>query len=151
LGSVSFLFMYPGTLILSGLDIGRYHWTQSYSIIVQISAIFIFVLGLLLATWAEATNKFFSTFVRIQEDRNHQVVSQGPYKYIRHPGYAGTILSAIALPLALGSFYGLMPAFIGSVGFVVRTALEDRELVHRLAGYDAYALKARYRLLPGVW
>ena len=151
LASASTLFVFPFTLILAGLDIGRFHWTQNYSLILQLSSFILFVLGKLLANWAAVSNKYFSTFVRIQEDRNHQVATGGPYKHIRHPGYAGTIIMAIALPLALGSVYALVPASIGCVGFLVRTAIEDNELKRRLEGYDEYALKVRYRLLTGVW
>ena len=151
LASMSFLFLYPLTLIIAGLDIGRFHWTRSYSLVIQISAFILFGLGNLLGLWAMANNKYFSTFVRIQEDRDHEVVSGGPYQYIRHPGYAGTILSAITLPLVLGSVYALVPALVGCIGFVVRTALEDEILINRLEGYRDYTQKVHYRLLPGVW
>jgi protein-S-isoprenylcysteine O-methyltransferase Ste14 len=147
----SFLFFYPLTLIVAGLDVGRFHWTPRYSLSLQVFAFSLYNLGTLLGSWAMVSNKYFSTFVRIQKDRDHEVQSSGPYRYIRHPGYAGTILSAMALPLALGSVYAIVPAFIGSVGFIIRTALEDTKLISGLEGYHEYASKVRYRLLPGVW
>ena len=98
-----------------------------------------------------ATNRFFSTFVRFQEDRSHEVVKGGPYRYVRHPGYAGTILAAITLPLALGSLWALIPACIGAVGFVVRTDLEDKALRQTVSGYLEYAGRVRHRLVPGIW
>ena len=76
---------------------------------------------------------------------------QGPYRYVRHPGYAGSILAALALPIALGSLGALIPACVGAAGFTVRTAFEDRTLMQELSGYRRYADRVRYRLLPGIW
>ena len=149
--AVSFLFIYPITLIVAGLDVGRFHWTLPFPFVIQIIALILYTLGNLFGRWAMASNKFFSTFVRIQEDRDHKVQSGGPYRYIRHPGYAGAILAAMVLPLALGSVYAIAPALLGCIGFVVRTALEDKVLTSGLNGYREYASKVRYRLLPGVW
>lgn len=151
LASVSYAFIYPLTLIVAGLDVGRYHWTQSVPFLIQSFALILYVFGNLFGRWAMVNNKYFSTFVRIQEDRDHKVESGGPYRYIRHPGYAGAILAAMSLPLALGSFYAISPALVGCIGFVVRTALEDKTLISGLKGYRDYAKKVRYRLLPGVW
>jgi protein-S-isoprenylcysteine O-methyltransferase Ste14 len=151
LASGSFLFFYPLTLFMAGLDVGRYQWTQEYSIAIQVSAIILYIVGNLLGIWAMVNNRYFSTFVRIQEDRHHEVETRGPYRVIRHPGYAGTILSAMTLPLALGSVFALIPALIGSLGFVVRTAMEDNELIRELEGYRDYAERVRYRLVPKVW
>jgi protein-S-isoprenylcysteine O-methyltransferase Ste14 len=108
-------------------------------------------LGNLFGRWAMVSNKYFSTFVRIQVDRNHKVQTGGPYRLIRHPGYAGAILAAMALPLAIGSICAIAPALVGCIGLVVRTALEDDVLIDGLKGYRDYSLKVRYRLLPGVW
>jgi protein-S-isoprenylcysteine O-methyltransferase Ste14 len=151
LASVSFLFYLPVTLIVAGLDIGRFAWSPGYPLSIQILALVLFTLGNLFARWAMARNKFFSTFVRIQDDRSHVVVSDGPYKYIRHPGYAGAILAGVTLPLALGSWVALIPAVIGCFGFVMRTAREDKELIHELEGYRQYTEQVPYRLVPGVW
>jgi protein-S-isoprenylcysteine O-methyltransferase Ste14 len=97
------------------------------------------------------TNRFFSSVVRIQKDRGHAVVDSGPYEFIRHPGYSGAILYYIALPLALGSFWGLIPAGLTVITTIIRTALEDRMLQNELEGYIGYAKRVRYRLLPGLW
>jgi protein-S-isoprenylcysteine O-methyltransferase Ste14 len=97
------------------------------------------------------SNKFFSTSVRIQMERDHTVASGGPYRYVRHPGYVGYIVSGFAAPLALGSLWALIPAAITLCLLVVRTALEDRTLQDELDGYREYAARVRYRLLPGVW
>jgi protein-S-isoprenylcysteine O-methyltransferase Ste14 len=103
LASLSFLFFFPVTLLIAGLDAGRFGWSPPLGIIVQSIALFGFTLGNIVGSWAIVSNKFFSTFLRIQEDRGHYVVNKGPYRYVRHSGYAGTIVSSIALPFALGS------------------------------------------------
>jgi protein-S-isoprenylcysteine O-methyltransferase Ste14 len=151
LAAISFLFFYPITLVIAGLDVGRFLWTPEYSRGWQLLAFVIYVLGNLLGLWAVICNRFFSTFARIQDDRGHHIVTHGPYQTIRHPGYAGTILAAIALPLALGSLWALIPAVVGAAGFVVRTALEDATLQQELAGYSAYANRVKYKLIPGLW
>jgi protein-S-isoprenylcysteine O-methyltransferase Ste14 len=95
------------------------------------------------------SNRFFSTAVRIQLDRGHVVETGGPYRYVRHPGYVGAIVGTFAL--VLGSLWALLPGVVLAVLFVVRTALEDRTLRRKLPGYEVYAGRVRYRLVPGVW
>jgi protein-S-isoprenylcysteine O-methyltransferase Ste14 len=97
-----------------------------------------------------AANSYFEcTAARILED--HEVCKSGPYRIIRHPGYAAGIVSALMAPLILGSWWGLVPAAVVAVMLVVRTALEDRTLQKELAGYADYAKSTRYRLLPLIW
>ena len=109
------------------------------------------MLGFGFGSWALVSNAFFATTVRIQDERGHTVVSDGPYQYVRHPGYAGWGLSWVVTPLMLGSLWALIPAGLGAIALVVRTALEDRMLKEELDGYQDYAQRVRYRLLPGVW
>ena len=151
LASISYLFLFPTTIIVAGLDLGRFGWTQSFPVVIQIIGLILYVLGNLFSRWAMANNRYFSTFVRIQKDRGHVVETGGPYQFVRHPGYAGAILAAIVLPLALGSVYAIAPALIGCVGFIIRTNMEDNQLKSELAGYPEYANKVKYRLLPWVW
>jgi protein-S-isoprenylcysteine O-methyltransferase Ste14 len=103
LASISSLFLFPVTVAIAGIDVGRLGWSPPLPLSLRLLALLLFTLGNALGRWAMATNRFFSTFVRIQEDRSHAVVTGGPYRYVRHPGYAGAILAAITLPLALGS------------------------------------------------
>jgi len=79
------------------------------------------------------------------------VISSGPYRFVRHPGYVGGIVANAAGPLALGSVWALIPGTLTSVLVIIRTALEDRTLQEELPGYREYAQQVRYRLLPGVW
>jgi protein-S-isoprenylcysteine O-methyltransferase Ste14 len=101
--------------------------------------------------YALATNTYRSRMVRIQDDRGHHVVSRGPYRVMRHPMYAALVVLFPAVPLALGSWWGLIPAAACVGLFVLRTALEDRTLQRELDGYPAYAQRVRYRLIPGLW
>ena len=98
-----------------------------------------------------ASNKYFSTAVRIQMDRGHNVAASGPYSYIRHPGYTGYTVSFLGMALALGSLWAIIPAGLIACLLVVRTALEDRTLQDELPGYKDYARRVRYRLLTRIW
>lgn len=138
------------TLIVAGLD-ARFRWSQQVPLGVPIAGLVIAMPGCFLVTWAMASNKFFSALVRIQKDRGHSVVSDGPYRYVRHPGYVGMILFGLATPLILGSLWALIPAGLTAGLSVVRTALEDKTLQEELEGYRAYAQQVRYRLVPLVW
>ena len=96
-------------------------------------------------------NAYFSKIVRIQDDRGHTVATGGPYRYVRHPGYTGTVLFELTTPFMLGSLWALIPGALAAILMIVRTALEDRTLQEELDGYKAYTEQTRYRLLPGVW
>jgi len=97
-------------------------------------------------------NRNFEKTARIQSDRGHAVVQSGPYAYLRHPGYAATIVGFnFGTALMLLSWWACLPAVLAMIVLIVRTALEDRMLVEELAGYRDYAARVRYRLVPGVW
>jgi protein-S-isoprenylcysteine O-methyltransferase Ste14 len=138
------------TLVVAGLQ-QRFGWEPRISLTLQLIALALVVLSYLVSTWAMAVNRFFSAFVRIQKDRGQTVVTDGPYRWVRHPAYAASIPAFLATPVMLDAFWALIPAVPVVVGTVVRTALEDRTLQEELEGYAAYAQRVRYRLLPGVW
>ena len=137
-------------IIIAGLD-WRYAWTNSNPPWGQVAAMLVGVFSLFLGTWAMAENPFFSAVVRIQEDRGHTVCSSGPYRIIRHPGYASGILWYLITPIVLDSLWAYIPLAISVIFIVVRTALEDQALQAELPGYQEYALITRHRLLPGIW
>lgn len=137
-------------MIVSGLD-QRFAWTPQLPLVVHLTAFAIVILGNTLGAWAMITNAFFSTSVRIQDDRGHTVVSDGPYRFVRHPGYTGFALGNFALPVMLSSLWGLIPATLLTALTVLRTALEDRTLQEELPGYREYVSRVRFRLLPGIW
>jgi protein-S-isoprenylcysteine O-methyltransferase Ste14 len=152
LAGVSFAFLMPITVVVAGLDAGRFGWTSvPLPWLINWTAFLVFAAGNVFASWAMQANRFFSTFVRIQKERGHHVVTNGPYRFVRHPGYAGAIIGSLALPLALGSVWALIPAVIGSAGFVLRTHREDRTLRDGLPGYLDYSRRVRWRLFPGLW
>ena len=104
-----------------------------------------------LLVWAMVSNAFFVATVRIQSDRGQTVTSSGPYRYVRHPGYLGSIMLHLGAPFLLGSLWAIIPGGVAVLVMIVRTALEDRTLQAELPGYEEYAERVRYRLLPGVW
>jgi protein-S-isoprenylcysteine O-methyltransferase Ste14 len=134
--------------IVGGLD-ARFGWSGIAPLWVHLVGVALFVVGWAIFLWAMACNPFFSEAVRIQE--GHRVAERGPYRAVRHPGYAGACLGLVAQPLLLGSWPAWIPAILAVAAYVVRTALEDRTLQAELPGYAAYTRRTRYRLLPGMW
>jgi protein-S-isoprenylcysteine O-methyltransferase Ste14 len=137
-------------LIVPGLD-HRCHWTRPlpmWAILLGLALVAIGTAGLI---WAMQVNRFFSAVIRIQKDRGHVVVTSGPYRIVRHPGYSAWLLRTLGVPLLLGSYWAFIPESLFIVSFIVRTALEDRVLQLELPGYAAYAGKVRAKLVPGVW
>jgi len=137
-------------LIIAGLD-HRFGWTGSIPIEILLISALLVIIGYTLFIWAIVSNNFFSTVVRIQKDRGHVVVSNGPYRYIRHPGYAGVIIYTLFQSTMLGSYWALIPAIITVMIFFLRTFLEDNTLQEELPEYKDYTQIVRYRLIPGVW
>lgn len=137
-------------LIVPGLDAVRYHWSF-ISVEVKIIAYIVMVLSLASFFIVLRENAFLSRVVEIQEDKGHHVITTGPYRIVRHPMYVGVILLIFAIPVALGSLFGLIPAFVLAAGIVIRTVLEDKTLHKELPGYSEYAQKTKFRLLPGIW
>ncbi|MDO9129450.1 MAG: isoprenylcysteine carboxylmethyltransferase family protein, partial [Anaerolineales bacterium] len=90
-----------GAPIVAGLD-ERFGWSPQLIPAIHLVGLTFFVLGQGLFSWAMASNKYFSTLVRIQMDRGHTVATSGPYRYVRHPGYTGYIVSFFGMSLALG-------------------------------------------------
>jgi protein-S-isoprenylcysteine O-methyltransferase Ste14 len=136
--------------IVAGLDV-RFGWTGPLPLGVHLGGLGLVLLGYGLFLWAMAANAFFAEAARIQAERGHTPATGGPYRYVRHPGYLGTIVAALGTPLLLGSPWALIPAGLFAALWVLRTALEDRMLRQELPGYADYAQQAHFRLVPGVW
>ncbi len=137
-------------LVVCGLD-HRFGWSPSMPGWLVLAGLVLMAAGHVITNLAVASNPFFSAFVRIQTDRGHRVIDAGPYRFVRHPGYVGSLLHMTGSALALGSLWGLLVAGVCSIVLAVRTALEDRTLRTELEGYAQYAQRVRFRLLPGVW
>ena len=143
--------VYFAILIISILDGGRFDWEPRIPILVVIIGVVVYTIGQIIILWAKKVNKFFSIVVRIQKDRGQTVCKDGPYRFVRHPGYLGGLLYIIVTPIVLSSFWGLIPAVIAVVLLFIRTYLEDKTLQRELEGYTDYTNETRYRLLPGIW
>ncbi|MGL4287149.1 MAG: methyltransferase family protein [Phreatobacter sp.] len=137
-------------LVVAGLDDGRFHWSAMTTPVVLFGYA-LWLAGFAGATWAQAVNRHFEPGVRIQTDRDHHVVDSGPYAIVRHPGYSTACLMFIGIPLSLGSWWGLLPAFLSCLLLIVRTRWEDATLQAELSGYSDYAQRVRWRLVPGIW
>lgn len=136
--------------ITAGLD-ERLRWSSRVSAVAVAAGVAAAVLGSALVAWAMRCNRFFSSAARIQKDRGHTVVEGGPYRFLRHPGYAGMAVFTLVTPLILGSWWALAPAALSTVAIVARTVLEDRMLRVELDGYADYARSVRWRLVPAIW
>lgn len=147
---ITVLFGPMAVWITAGLEY-RLHWSDGMSSLAFAAGMAAALLAAALIAWAMRSNKFFSSVVRIQKDRGHTVVDGGPYRFIRHPGYAGSAVFILVTPLILGSYWGLLPAAATALVMVFRTMMEDLALHHELDGYADYARKVRYRLLPAIW
>ena len=137
-------------VIVAGLD-HRFGWSPVFPLWLIVLGFLLISLGYAFATWALIENRFFSSVVRIQVDRGHVVCDSGPYRIVRHPGYAGNIFALLGIVLALSSIWTLIPATVALIITVIRTVLEDRTLQEELPGYQDYTQRVRYRLIPWIY
>ena len=137
--------------IIAGLDSGRFHWSPDFHWSLCLLGIILTASGQLLFLIAQKQNRFFSSTVRIQTDREHEVCDAGLYKTVRHPAYLGSIIQAAGFPLLFGSLWSIIPVSVLITLFVIRTALEDRTLRNELKGYREYSDKTRYKIIPFFW
>lgn len=137
-------------LPVAALDAGWFQWlpVPLWAVVVGYVAM---LWGIAVTAWAQSVNPFFEPGVRIQSERYHRVIDGGPYRFVRHPGYVAAIVMFFGMALALGSVIALLPAALASALLVLRTAWEDRLLRAELPGYDDFARRVRWRLVPGVW
>ncbi len=137
-------------LAVAGMD-KLFGWTPPFILTLKLAALTVIFLGYAFATWAMIENRFFSGVVRIQTDRGHHVVTTGPYRFVRHPGYSGAIWAYLAMPVLLDSLWAFVPVALSIGVLALRTSLEDRTLQAELPGYLEFTKKTRYRLIPGIW
>lgn len=139
------------TMIVALLDIGRFHWSDNVPQGWHAAGLVLFAIGAWLPIRSMSANRFFSPVVRVQRERGHRVIDQGPYAVVRHPGYAGMTVFAVGGALLLGSFLALVPAVIFSALVLRRVLFEDAFLQNNLEGYREYSERVRFRLVPGIW
>ena len=143
-------FLWGVWLIGMGLDAGRFHFWP-VPIWVQAIGMLALFLSLAVVFLTFRVNSFAAPVVKIQRERGHRVIADGPYRHVRHPMYAGAALLFLGVPLLLGSWYGLALAPLLTVGLAIRAVLEERTLARDLDGYADYAARVRCRLVPGIW
>ena len=137
-------------VLVAGLD-KQLGWSTIMPDWVHWLGLTLLIIGYSVGTWAMAVNAFFSSHVRIQKERGHQVITIGPYAIVRHPAYITGAIAMCGIPLLLDSLLAFPPIVILCIGIVIRTALEDKTLLSELPGYKEYAEKVRFRLIPGIW
>lgn len=140
-----------GLYITPGFDVVRYEWSDPFPVWLSILAMLVHLPCFLFLGWIMRENTYLSQVVKIDKDRSHQVITTGPYALVRHPMYTVIIVLLFAVPVALGSRLGLIPAVFLTMLLIVRTCFEDNTLHEELAGYPEYAKQTPYRLLPGIW
>jgi protein-S-isoprenylcysteine O-methyltransferase Ste14 len=142
--------MLVGHWVLAGLDVGRFRWSP-VPWQVQVAGVVGYAAALGVLFWAMHANPFYSSVVRVQTERGHHTVAAGPYRFVRHPGYAATLFAMLSGGVALGSWLAMLPMLVFFGLFVRRTLLEDRLLLRGLEDYSEYAQKVRYRLVVGLF
>jgi protein-S-isoprenylcysteine O-methyltransferase Ste14 len=134
-------------LAVSALD-RRWSWSRVPAAVIAAGDALV-AIGFFIVSRVFRANTFTSAVVEVAPDQ--RVISTGPYAIVRHPMYAGGLILLAGIPLALGSYRGLL-ALVPMTGTIVWRLLdEERVLGEELPGYDRYREKTRYRLIPGVW
>ena len=137
--------------IIPGFDVVRYGWSEPLPLWMKVIAVLIHFPCFVMLGWVMRENTYLSQVVKIDKQRNHHVITTGPYALVRHPMYTVTIVLLFAMPVALGSRFALILSVFLAVLLVMRTCLEDRTLYAELKGYPEYTKKTPYRLIPGIW
>ena len=137
--------------VIASLDVGRFHWSDNVPAWLQGTALVLFAAATGSALWTMIINPFFASVVRIQKERGHHLISDGPYRIVRHPGYTFVTVMMFTSGVALGSWWSCVPICLMWLLLIRRTVIEDRFLHKQLDGYPEYARRVRYRLIPGIW
>ncbi|ASY67546.1 methyltransferase family protein [Sinorhizobium fredii] len=142
-----FLF---GAFAFMALDAARFRWS-TVPPWVQAAGALLLVLSIVFSYRVMRENSFAAPVVKVQSERGQRVVTTGPYRYVRHPLYSGSLLFVAGTSLLLGSWWGLLAALGLAALLAIRIGIEEKALRAGLAGYDAYAERVPYRLVPFVW
>ena len=145
-----FLFLWCAWFVVMALDAVRFGWSVVPLWLRILGAIAIAV-SLYIMFLIMRTNSFAVPVVKIQAERGHHVISDGPYAIVRHPMYGGALLLILGTPLLLGSWWGLALSPLLVLLFAARAVMEEHTLIAELPGYADYAARVRYRLIPMVW
>lgn len=143
----AFLNLFFLCFVIPGLDF-RFHWS-AVPIWLVISANAIVFLGYIFIVLVFKENSYAATIIQVEKEQ--RVITTGPYAIVRHPMYLGLLLLILFTPLALGSYWAVIPALLSIPMNVFRILGEEEVLLRDLAGYKDYCLKTRYRLIPLIW
>lgn len=138
-------------LLIAALDVGRFHISDNIPQLLQVICVPLTAIGWAGFIWAMAVNRFFSSAIRLQPDRGQAVIRSGPYRLVRHPGYAAASLAFLSQSFTLGSWLCLVPTVILIIVLVKRTLFEEAFLLDNLTGYKEYLQEVRWRWCPGIW
>jgi len=137
--------------LIAGLDSGRFHWSPEFHWSICLLGAIFTASGQLLFLIAQKQNKFFSSTMRIQTDREHRVCETGLYQFVRHPAYLGSMIQLVGFPLLFGSLWSIIPVCVSIILFIIRTSLEDKTLKNELKDYIEYSDKTRFKIIPHIW
>ena len=148
---LSFMATFAGLVAFCALDVWRLHLAGKPPVLVSAAGLLLFAAGWGIATHALRDNAFAAAVVRHQAEREHVVIDRGVYGVVRHPMYAALAPMVVGMGLWLESWAGTLLAVVPIAILVARIHLEEAFLRRELEGYDAYARRVRWRLIPGVW
>ena len=134
-------------MALSAFD-HRFCWSSVPAVVCVIGDVLV-VAGLTIGMLVVVQNSYAAAAVRVEEGQ--KLASRGLYKLVRHPMYAGGLILMVGIPVALGSYWGLLILIVGLLVLIFRILDEEKMLNQELAGYSEYAQQVRYRLMPYVW
>jgi protein-S-isoprenylcysteine O-methyltransferase Ste14 len=143
------ILMFAGMGFMAA-DVVRWRWSLMPAS-VQWAGCALVLAAIIFMYWTMRTNSFAAPVVKIQKDRGHTVVTTGPYAIVRHPLYFGALFYIAGTSLALGSWWGLAMAPIFAVLLGIRIGIEEETLRMGLEGYNDYARRVRWRLIPLIW
>lgn len=141
------LNLYFLAFIIPGFDF-RFHWSLVPTWLVVVWNALVFS-GYLVILLVFKENSYASTIIQVEEEQ--RVIASGPYTIVRHPMYSGMLLISLSSPLALGSYWAVIPSLLIIPLLILRIRNEEDVLGKKLAGYREYCLKTPYRLIPFIW
>jgi protein-S-isoprenylcysteine O-methyltransferase Ste14 len=147
---IPILLLIFGGMAFMAADAARWRWS-TMPLSVQWAGSALLLAAISFMTWTMRTNSFAAPVVKIQKERGQIVITTGPYAIVRHPLYFGALFYVAATSLVLGSWRGLATVPLVAFAFVIRIGVEEKTLREGLDGYDDYARRVRWRLIPFVW
>jgi len=142
---------FAALLILIPLDVFRYRLIGSPGLVLSTIGLLLFVGGWAFMALALRENTFAAPIVKHQEERHQTVIDSGVYRIVRHPMYAGAVPMMLGMALWLESYAAALFALVPIAVLAVRILVEEQLLRRELPGYESYAQRVRYRLIPYLW